>query len=218
MGRTALVAPLLLLTVGTFASLLLPILDCPECGEEAVCLRCGERRRLTPLSRWLRPPSHPQIVGLLRGYFDDPVSWLSDAPAFPAPDAFRWGTDPRHFKDPDVLRVGESRVMAVFGWTTTSAAAGSPSRVVLYERTGEEVDRLDLWLDDSPHLLGELRKEEAAVVFHVADVDPRPAKYFVRRSDGSVQAVPLSSWPPDWPATGIGRIVVREGRLELVPP
>lgn len=218
MGRTLLVAGLLLLTVAGFIGLTVPLADCPECAEQDRCLRCGGRGSLTLLERWGRRPSHPYLVDLYRPEGPQLLSLDLDLEAAPHPDAYSWNGRHGYFEGPEVVRVDGSRLLAVFDWTVTSAEDGSPCRVLLFERTGEEIDRLEVWLENSPHLLAELKSAEAAVVLRVADVGPRSPNYFIRRAGEEATAVPSGSWPADWPTTGIGRIVAREGRLVLDPP
>jgi hypothetical protein len=218
-GRALLVAGLLLLTAGLLAFLLWPLFDCPECENEySACLRCGDQRRVTPAERWLRRPSDPDLVGLLRQPIRNAYALVDVAKrqGQESPDLLDWRGERRFFYRAEVSRVERDLLLVALDWQLSRVEDGSPCRVLLYARTGEELDRLDVWLEKSANLQGILYDD--GVILALADREPDASAYFVSRRGEPPTRVPREQWPPEWASKGLGWIRARSGRLTLDPP
>jgi hypothetical protein len=219
MARALLVGGLLALAALAFAAAAVPWAACPECDGHATCFRGERDHRLTAVDRWLRAPSDPGMIRLLRR--EGSALDLAEAArrqGLATPDVLSWRGKPDFFESADAVRIDRSRLLVALYWRQTSTEDGAPCRAVLLDRTGEELDRLDVWLEDSPHLNCALRRERAAVDVWVEDKRPRAPAYLRRSGAEAPLRVPAAEWPPAWEDRGLGWIVVRDGRLALEPP
>ena len=210
--------------VAGLGAALYPFLDCPECPAEGLCLRCRSHGRLTLLESRRRDPLDPELIFMLKrpmGYATS-VENLGARHSRPRQEMVGWKNYPVFFfygESAQVEGPGGPLVLTLLRPKTIGRDDGSPVRILLFDRHGRELDRVDASMPGCFGLRGQVlfTGTPSAWLFRHSNED-EPSGRIVISSSGQETIIDPKDWPSNWKVSGFARIVSRDGRLEVVRP
>ena len=111
-------------------------------------------------------------------------------------------------------------MLALLTPKTWDRQEGHAARVLLYGRSGRELDRVDSVIPgsvDGVHPRLE-RSGRTGVRFRVSSRGQDPPGPIVIRTRSGTRRTDREGWPAGWEERGVARVVARDGRLEVEPP
>src|SRR6185503_15215488 len=148
MARSIPVVILLLTTLLGVGTSAVPFVGCPECPSETECLRCQGRGRITLVDSRRRVPLNPTLAAWLKhGGFWEMASIIAREQGRPASEVVGWHERPGFFYYSEITPVEGPEgplALAVLTPKVRGSDDGSPTRILLYDRSGREMDRVDL--------------------------------------------------------------------------
>ncbi len=225
MGRIVLVLLVLLVLLVGGTAALYPGVACPDCPSHTFCLRCRNRQRISFLEARRRIPLDPDLRLLLQ----DPHKRTEHAAEL-ARKHGKTERDALGISIETTLRTAVATlvegpdgplVLAVLTPEIWSISDGTPTRVILYDRRGRELDRLDISMPGtypSGFRMDADRNGGSFVLTPQAEYGFATATSIRLVRADKTTILDRESWPKSWAATGIARIVSREGWIEIVAP